>query len=68
MRNSNAKNVTGTVRIFAAPKFDEQGDPLPFDEQRTLFFQMDKFTTTCKHHNTKKKSVTSDTLVLLDVI
>jgi hypothetical protein len=40
--------MTGTVRIFLAPKLDEQGDALLFDEQRTLFFQLDKFTTTCK--------------------
>ncbi|OXA38134.1 Phenoloxidase 2 [Folsomia candida] len=61
VRNSNAKNVTGTVRIFAAPKFDEQGDPLPFDEQRTLFFQMDKFTTTLKHGENlvQRKSIES---------
>jgi len=45
VRNGRPTNVTGTVRIFIAPKLDEQGDPLPFFEQRHLFYQLDKYTT-----------------------
>jgi len=38
----------GTVRIFLAPKFDERGLPFVFREQRKLFIELDKFSTTCK--------------------
>jgi len=44
--NQTRAEVQATVRIFMAPKLDENGDKLPFFEQRILFFEMDKFTTT----------------------
>lgn len=34
----------GTVRIFIAPKTDEKGNKLTFDEQRLLMIEMDKFS------------------------
>lgn len=46
--NSDRRNKMGTCRIFIAPKFNEKGRPLKFDEQRVLFIEMDKFTVTCR--------------------
>lgn len=39
----------GTVRIFIAPKKDEQGNEIPLKEQRLLMAEMDRFTATCKN-------------------
>ncbi|XP_067015385.2 phenoloxidase 2 isoform X2 [Anabrus simplex] len=36
----------GTVRIFMAPKYDERGTPLLFQDQKSLFIELDKFQTT----------------------
>lgn len=47
MNNSNLQSVTGTVRVYLAPKFDEAGRALNFSEQRLMMIEMDKFTTTC---------------------
>ncbi|WP_302622126.1 hypothetical protein, partial [Pseudoalteromonas sp. BMB] len=45
--NSNdEKHVT--VRIFLAPKYDELGNPIPLDEQRRLYIEMDKFYKTLR--------------------
>lgn len=44
VHNANMQEVTGTVRIFVAPKFDEKGRSLSFNEQRMLMIEMDKFT------------------------
>lgn len=35
----------GTVRLFLAPKCDERGRPLTFEEQRILMIEMDRFIT-----------------------
>ncbi|XP_046990320.1 phenoloxidase 2-like isoform X2 [Schistocerca americana] len=56
---------TGTVRIFLAPKFNEQGRPMLFREQKNLFIEMDKFTVHLKTglnvfwRESKKSSVTA---------
>ncbi|XP_065201957.1 phenoloxidase 1-like [Planococcus citri] len=47
VQNSGAQRV-GTVRIFLGPKNDERGLPLRFREQRWLFIEMDRFTTTLR--------------------
>ncbi|ODM96378.1 Phenoloxidase subunit 1 [Orchesella cincta] len=44
--NQTRTDVQATVRIFMAPKLDENGDKFSFFVQRHLFFEMDKFTTT----------------------
>ncbi|KAJ8679166.1 hypothetical protein QAD02_014953 [Eretmocerus hayati] len=44
--NKNNKDVVGTVRIFMAPKQDENGRLLDVNEQRMLMIEMDKFLTT----------------------
>lgn len=45
VNNTNNQEVMGTVRVFIAPKFDETGRNLSFDDQRMLMIEMDKFTT-----------------------
>ncbi|GIY77429.1 hemocyanin A chain [Caerostris darwini] len=41
--NGSNEDKQGTVRLFLAPKFDELGNPIPLDEQRRLYIEMDKF-------------------------
>lgn len=45
----NDKNTQsrGTMRIFLAPKFDEQGKEFKFGEIRLLMMEMDRFTVNC---------------------
>lgn len=38
----------GTCRIFIAPKADERGVPLTYNQQRIYVIELDKFTVTCK--------------------
>ncbi|XP_027839310.1 phenoloxidase 2-like [Aphis gossypii] len=45
---NNGNQRVGTVRIFLAPKFDERGLPFLFREQRKLFVELDKFSTSLK--------------------
>ncbi|XP_068623411.1 phenoloxidase subunit 1-like [Battus philenor] len=44
VNNTIGQAATGTIRIFMAPVSDENGSPLPFDEQRRLMIELDKFT------------------------
>lgn len=39
----------GTVRIFMAPTLDEAGQALPFEDQRRLMIELDKFTQNCEY-------------------
>lgn len=61
--NNSGPPRTGTVRIFMAPKLNEEGHPMLFREQKNLFIEMDKFTVQLKTgHNvfwreSKKSSV-----------
>ncbi|XP_041971349.1 phenoloxidase subunit 1 [Aricia agestis] len=45
VNNTTGRGIMGTVRIFLGPVQDEQGRRLPFDEQRRLMIELDKFTT-----------------------
>ncbi|CAL8134690.1 unnamed protein product [Orchesella dallaii] len=40
--NKTGKPTAATIRIFMAPREDENGDKFGLDEQRKLFFEMDK--------------------------
>lgn len=40
----------GTCRIFIAPKTDERGTALSFNDQRLYMIEMDKFTVNCKRN------------------
>lgn len=46
--NSSGQARSGTVRIFLAPKTDERGLPWLFNDQRTMFIELDKFTVNLK--------------------
>ncbi|KAJ8921108.1 hypothetical protein NQ315_015906 [Exocentrus adspersus] len=41
--NASGRARSGTCRIFLAPKQDERGNPWQFQEQRTMFMELDKF-------------------------
>lgn len=47
MNNKNMQ-TRGTVRIFLAPKFDEQGKEFKFSEMRLLMMEMDRFEVNCE--------------------
>lgn len=49
VNNMLNREVTGTVRIFIAPKYDENGRNLSFNDQRKLMIEMDKFTVKRKY-------------------
>ncbi|XP_011494439.1 PREDICTED: phenoloxidase subunit 1-like [Ceratosolen solmsi marchali] len=61
VNNSNDGDVTGNVRIFMAPKFDETGHHFNFNEQRKLMIEMDKFVAKLKRGQNiiSRKSVES---------
>ncbi|CAG7818443.1 unnamed protein product, partial [Allacma fusca] len=42
VQNQSRNRLPATVRIFMAPRFDENKKRIPFSRQRTLFFEMDK--------------------------
>ncbi|XP_023313615.1 phenoloxidase subunit 1-like [Trichogramma pretiosum] len=44
VNNNSGRPAIGTVRVFIAPKFNEQGSLLSFNEQRLMMIEMDKFT------------------------
>ncbi|CAO1327416.1 unnamed protein product [Diamesa tonsa] len=46
--NSSAELRKGTCRIFIAPKNDEKGTILSFEQQRLMMIEMDKFTVNLK--------------------
>ncbi|CAG5047354.1 unnamed protein product [Parnassius apollo] len=47
--NTRGKNAMGTFRIFLAPITNEKGTPLPFNEQRRLMIELDKFSQSRKN-------------------
>ncbi|XP_073947884.1 phenoloxidase subunit 1-like isoform X1 [Choristoneura fumiferana] len=44
VNNTSGANQMGTIRIFIAPVADERGRTLPFEEQRRLMIELDKFS------------------------
>ncbi|XP_014213229.1 phenoloxidase subunit 1-like [Copidosoma floridanum] len=57
VNNSNNRDVMGTVRVFLAPKYNEQEAPLSYNDQRKLMIEMDKFTCELKKgHNVIRRS------------
>ncbi|KAJ0173370.1 hypothetical protein K1T71_011546 [Dendrolimus kikuchii] len=53
VNNTTGQTVMGTVRIFIAPTKDDSGQPLPFEEQRKLMIELDKFTQALRPGNNK---------------
>lgn len=48
VRNGGNSQVRATVRIYMAPRLDENGERFPMTQQRKLFIEMDKFVEQCK--------------------
>ncbi|CAK1590064.1 unnamed protein product [Parnassius mnemosyne] len=44
VNNTTGSSAMGTFRIFIAPTLDENGSPLPFEDQRRLMIELDKFS------------------------
>jgi hypothetical protein len=42
-KDVSLSSLEGTVRVFIAPKFDENGQQYGFEDQRSLFFDLDQF-------------------------
>lgn len=49
VNNTSGQALMGTVRIFIGPTVDEGGQPIPFDEQRKLMIELDKFSQPCEY-------------------
>ncbi|OXU22253.1 hypothetical protein TSAR_002571 [Trichomalopsis sarcophagae] len=65
VNNSNNQEVMGTVRVFIAPKYDETGRNLSFDDQRMLMIEMDKFTTRLRRgQNTINRNSTESAITI----
>ncbi|KAJ8679159.1 hypothetical protein QAD02_014946 [Eretmocerus hayati] len=65
VNNANNKEMVGTVRIFLAPKFNEQGRPLPINEQRKMMIEMDKFFARLKRgSNVLERSSTESSVTI----
>ncbi|KAJ8679322.1 hypothetical protein QAD02_015109 [Eretmocerus hayati] len=65
VHNTNDKDVLGTVRIFLAPRYNEQGAPLYFNEQRMLMIELDKFTARLKRGLNLLERESADTAVTI---
>lgn len=48
VNNANNTPLVGTCRIFIGPKYDENGSPMNFSQQKNLMIEMDKFTVSLK--------------------
>lgn len=48
VNNDKNSQIRGTVRIFLAPKYDEEGKEFKFAEQRLLMIEMDRFEVNCE--------------------
>jgi hypothetical protein len=49
-KDASLSSLEGTVRVFIAPKFDENGQQYGFEDQRSLFFDLDQFKIQCNMH------------------
>lgn len=49
--NDKPTQAKGTMRIFLAPKYDEQGNEFKFRELRLLMIELDRFTVNCLYTN-----------------
>lgn len=47
--NNTDNQRQGTLRIFLLPCFDEREGALPFNDQRLLAIEMDRFTVSCNN-------------------
>lgn len=47
INNEKGTQARGTIRIFLAPKFDENGKEFKYSELRLLMMEQDRFDVTC---------------------
>lgn len=48
IENSSSQTQNGTIRLFMAQKKDTRGTELIFEELRTLWFELDRFSYECE--------------------
>lgn len=63
--NSSGRAQMATVRIFMAPRDDENGRPLDYEDQRRMMIELDKFTHNLRPGNetiTRRSSESSVTI------
>ncbi|RVE44160.1 hypothetical protein evm_011180 [Chilo suppressalis] len=63
--NSSGQATMGTFRVFIAPTVDESGQPLPFEDQRRLMIELDKFSQPLNAgSNTIRRSSTESSVTI----
>lgn len=65
VNNASPQQQMGTVRIFMAPKYDERGIDLLFNDQRLMFIELDKFIVTLKRGKNTISRKASDSSVTI---
>lgn len=63
--NDKTTQMRGTVRIFLAPKFDENGEEFKFAELRLLMIEMDRFTVNLHPGENRIKRKSSESAVTI---
>lgn len=48
VNNNSGVNRIGNIRIFMAPKFDGNGQRIPFKDQRRLMVELEHFIASCE--------------------
>jgi hypothetical protein len=46
--NDSAVEKRGMVRVFLAPRYNEQNEMFAFNDHRRMMIELDKFSATCK--------------------
>ncbi|XP_013107071.1 phenoloxidase 2-like [Stomoxys calcitrans] len=65
VENASGATRYGTVRIFLAPKTDEHGQELLFNDQRLMMVEMDKFVVQLEPGQNRLKRKSSDSSVTI---
>ncbi|KAM3957879.1 phenoloxidase subunit 1 [Aphomia sociella] len=65
VNNTSGQSKMGTFRVFMAPKNDERGQALAFEDQRRLMVELDKFTSALKPGNNTIRQRSSESSVTI---
>ncbi|KAF7994704.1 hypothetical protein HCN44_004176 [Aphidius gifuensis] len=65
VNNANSGPLVGTCRIFIGPKYDDNGSPMNFSDQKNLMIEMDKFTVTLKPGTNDVTRMSTDSSVTI---
>lgn len=65
VNNTSGQSKMGMFRVFMAPKTDERGQPLAFEDQRRLMIELDKFTRGLKPGNNTIRQRSLDSSVTI---